>query len=88
VNNTLPQAAQVCRFILLHKEFDADEAEMTRTRKLRRTFLADRYHGMIDAIYAGEESIKVSAAVRYQDGRESVIETSVRVMNLEEEVTA
>jgi long-chain acyl-CoA synthetase len=43
---------------------------------------------MIDAIYAGEESIKVSAAVRYQDGREGVIETSVRVMNLEEEVTA
>jgi len=88
VNSTLPQAAQVCRFILLHKEFDADEAEMTRTRKLRRSFLADRYHGMIDAIYAGEESIKVSAAVQYQDGREGVIETSVRVMNLEEEVTA
>ena len=88
VNNTLPPAARVCRFVLLHKEFDADEAEMTRTRKLRRGFLADRYGETISAIYAGEDSIKVTAVVQYQDGRESVVETAVRIMTMEEAVPA
>jgi long-chain acyl-CoA synthetase len=88
VNSTLPHAARVCRFVLLHKEFDADEAEMTRTRKLRRGFLTDRYGETIDAIYAGEDSIEVSAVVRYQDGRESVVETAMRIMKLEEAVPA
>ena len=88
VNSTLPAAARVKRFVLLHKEFDADEAEMTRTRKLRRGFLLDRYQEVIDAIYSGEDSILVSAIVQYQDGREGVIETAVRIMTLEEAVTA
>ena len=82
VNATLPDAARVCRFILLHKEFDADEAEMTRTRKLRRRFLAIRYDEMLASMYSGEESIAIQAAVKYQDGREAVIETSVRVCTL------
>jgi long-chain acyl-CoA synthetase len=68
----------------MHKEFDADESEMTRTRKLRRGFLTDRYQEMIAKIYAGEETVSVSAVVRYQDGREGVIETAVRIMNLKE----
>jgi long-chain acyl-CoA synthetase len=84
VNSTLPEAAHVKRFVLLHKEFDADEAEMTRTRKLRRGFLTDRYREMITAIYSGEESIQVSAVVHYQDGREGLVETAVRIMTLEE----
>jgi long-chain acyl-CoA synthetase len=88
VNSTLPQAARVCRFVLLHKEFDADEAEMTRTRKLRRGFLADRYDETIKAIYSGENSIEISAVVQYQDGRESVVETAVRIMTIEEAVPA
>jgi long-chain acyl-CoA synthetase len=87
VNSTLPEAACVKRFVLLHKEFDADEAEMTRTRKLRRGFLLDRYHDVIDAIYTGKDSISVSAIVQYQDGREGVIETAVRILTLEEAVT-
>ncbi len=86
VNKTLPEAARVRKFILLHKEFDADEAEMTRTRKLRRRFLVERYGEMIDAIYHGKDSITVSALVHYQDGREGTIETEVRVVTLEEEV--
>ncbi len=68
----------------MHKEFDADEAEMTRTRKLRRGFLTERYHDMIDAIYSGQESVDVSAVIQYQDGREGVIETAVQIMTLEE----
>lgn len=84
VNQTLPLGGRVRKFVLMHKEFDADEAEMTRTRKLRRGFLADRYQDMISSIYGDEETVTVSAAVRYQDGREGVIETAVRVMTLEE----
>jgi long-chain acyl-CoA synthetase len=84
VNITLPEGARIKKFVLMHKEFDADESEMTRTRKLRRGFLTDRYQEMIAKIYAGEETVSVSAVVRYQDGREGVIETAVRIMNLKE----
>jgi long-chain acyl-CoA synthetase len=77
----------VKKFVLLHKEFDADEAEMTRTRKLRRGFLRERYLDMIDAMYAGQESVQVSAVVRYRDGREGVVETAVHIMTLEEVLT-
>jgi long-chain acyl-CoA synthetase len=85
VNSNLPPGARVRKFALLHKEFDADEAEMTRTRKLRRGFLTDRYAHMIEAMYAGEDAVSVTAAVRYQDGREGVVETAVKIMTLEEE---
>lgn len=84
VNQTLPPGARVRKFVLLHKEFDADEAEMTRTRKLRRGFLTERYHDMIDAIYSGQESVEVSAVIQYQDGREGIIETAVQIMTMEE----
>ena len=82
VNGSLPAAARVRRFVLMHKEFDADEAEMTRTRKLRRGFLYDRYGDIIEAMYRGDESIRVRAPVRYQDGSEGVVETEIRVMNI------
>jgi long-chain acyl-CoA synthetase len=67
----------------MHKEFDADEAEMTRTRKLRRDFLFDRYGDIVEAMYNGEDLVNVRAPVRYRDGREGVIETEVKIMSLE-----
>ncbi|MFZ2424276.1 MAG: AMP-binding protein [Anaerolineae bacterium] len=79
VNHTLPTPARVHKFVLLHKEFDADEGEMTRTRKLRRAFLAERYADIIAAIYAGLPAANVSATVTYRDGRESVIATTLRI---------
>jgi len=88
VNETLPPGGRVRKFVLLHKEFDADEAEMTRTRKLRRGFLTDRYSEMISAMYGDVDSVSVSAAVRYQDGREGVVETDIRIVTLEEIVIA
>lgn len=83
VNTTLPPGGRVKKFVLLHKEFDADEAEMTRTRKLRRGFLRERYEDIIDAMYSGKDAITVSAVVRYRDGREGIVETAVQVMTLE-----
>ncbi len=82
VNESLPPNGRVRRFVLMHKEFDADEAEMTRTRKLRRGFLTERYDDIIEAMYNGDEDVNVRAVVAYQDGREGVVETKVRIKTL------
>ncbi len=83
VNQTLPSPARVHKFVLLHKEFDPDEAELTRTRKLRRGFMEDRYREMIEAMYNGQPEVNVSAEVRYRDGRTGTVETTVRVCSVD-----
>jgi long-chain acyl-CoA synthetase len=83
VNASLPPAGRVRRFILMHKEFDADEAEMTRSRKLRRGFLYDRYGQIIEALYSDAGVVTVQAPVQYQDGSEGVLETEVKISTLE-----
>lgn len=83
VNASLPAGGRVRRFVLMHKEFDADESEMTRSRKLRRGVLYERYGEIIDAMYAGRDSIRVKAPVRYQDGSEGFVETDVRIASIE-----
>jgi long-chain acyl-CoA synthetase len=85
VNRALPPAARVRRFVLLHKEFDADEGELTRTRKLKRGLLGERYRDMIAAMYGGDDRVQVQAAVKYRDGREGVIQTTVHVATLHDE---
>jgi long-chain acyl-CoA synthetase len=79
VNETLPPAARVQKFVILHKAFDADEAELTRTRKLRRRALEEKYGSMLDAMYTNKDQVVVSAEVKYRDGRTGVVETAVRV---------
>ncbi len=79
VNETLPPPARVKSFVLLHKEFDPDEGDLTRTRKLRRNVMEDRYRDLIEAMYGGKDEVQVSAQVKYRDGRTGVIETAVRV---------
>lgn len=82
VNQSLPKGAQVKSFVLLHKEFDADEAEMTRTRKLRRNVLMEKYNDIVEGMYAGKSAVQVRAVITYQDGREGILDTQVRVMPL------
>ncbi|MCK4726279.1 MAG: hypothetical protein KAT29_10765, partial [Anaerolineales bacterium] len=72
-------------FVLLHKEFDADEGELTRTRKLRRDLLSEHYQDMINTMYSGGDMVQVRAAVKYRDGREGIVETAVRVATMEVE---
>ncbi len=79
VNKTLPEAARVRKFVILHKAFDADENELTRTRKLRRRTLEQKYGEMLDAMYGNRDRVTVSAEVKYRDGRTGVVETAVRV---------
>ena len=85
VNRSLPDRARIQKFVLLHKEFDADEGELTRTRKLRRNLLYQRYQTIIGAMYSEAEKVYVRAAVRYRDGREGVVETTVRIESMDTE---
>ncbi len=80
VNETLPPSARIKKFVILHKAFDADEAELTRTRKLRRRALEQRYGDMLDAMYTDKSEVSVTAEVKYRDGRMGTVETAVRVM--------
>ena len=82
VNGYLPEPARVRRFVLLHKEFDPDEAELTRTRKLRRDFMEKRYKDLIDAMYKDGEEIDVKAPVTYRDGRKGIVTTTIKVRDV------
>ncbi|PID59939.1 MAG: long-chain fatty acid--CoA ligase [Gammaproteobacteria bacterium] len=70
------------RFLVLHKELDADDGELTRTQKVRRNFIDERYGVLIDALYNGAESCFVSTEVTYEDGRKGNIEATVRIRDV------
>jgi long-chain acyl-CoA synthetase len=79
VNKLSPENSRIVRYCLLHKEFDADEGELTRTRKLRRNFMAERYKQLIEAAYEGRDSIMVEAEVKYRDGRKGKVTTAINI---------
>ena len=82
-NETLAPSQRVKRFAILHKELDPDDAEITRTRKLRRGFINERYATIIGALYdPGASSVAVRATVTYEDGRTSETERRVRIMDV------
>jgi long-chain acyl-CoA synthetase len=81
INRILPSYSQVRRYSHLHKQFDADEAELTRTRKLRRQFINDRYKGLIDAMYTDNSLYKVETEVKYRDGRKGTMETAITIQS-------
>ena len=82
VNTTLPPAQRISRFLLLYKELDADDGELTRTRKVRRTVINEKYASIIDAIYSGARNIPVDTVIRFQDGTTQRIRTTLRVVDL------
>jgi len=84
VNSYLPETARARKFVLMHKEFDPDEAELTRTRKLRRDFMEERYKELIDAMYQEGMEVKVKAPVTYRDGRQGVVTTTIKVWTVAE----
>ena len=79
VNRTLPEHARIRRFVNMHREFDADEDELTRTRKIRRTFVENRYKDIIDALYSDQETTNIEGEVTYRDGRKGIMRTSVHI---------
>ncbi|HMM88307.1 long-chain fatty acid--CoA ligase [Bradyrhizobium sp.] len=82
VNASLPPAQRISRFLLLYKELDADDGELTRTRKVRRSVINEKYADIIDAIYAGNSDIPVDTVIRFQDGTTQRIRTTLRVVDL------
>jgi long-chain acyl-CoA synthetase len=82
VNATLPPAQRIARFLLLYKELDADDGELTRTRKVRRGVINEKYGDIIEAIYRGERNIPVDTTIRFQDGTTQRVRTSLRVVDL------
>ncbi len=79
VNESLPEAARVHKFILLYKELDADDDELTRTRKVRRRFVDEKYSDIIEGMYADKDLIHIETIIKYQDGKTRKLETDVKV---------
>ena len=79
VNNSIPDWMRVQRFVSLHREFDPDEAELTRTRKLRRGFIEERFKELLGALYGQVDELVVEAPVTYRDGRKGVIKTAIKI---------
>ncbi len=73
----------VRRFLILHKELDADDGELTRTRKVRRGFIADNYGDLIDALYSDRSSVSVEARVTFEDGREGMIKADLKLRDVD-----
>lgn len=84
-NRTLPKVARVRRFVLLYKELDPDDEELTRTRKVRRDFVSERYRHLIGALYGDAEDLDVEADIQYQDGKAFRMKTKVKVRWIREE---
>ena len=74
--------SQIKRFLILHKELDADDGELTRTRKVRRRIIAERYGELIDALYSRRDSVAVEAKVTFDDGREGTIKATLKIRDV------
>nr|WP_245217040.1 AMP-binding protein [Neoroseomonas nitratireducens] len=83
VNASLPPAQRVREFVLLYKELDADDEELTRTRKVRRGVINAKYGAIIDAIYAGDDAIPIDTTIAFQDGTKQRIRTVLPVARME-----
>jgi long-chain acyl-CoA synthetase len=83
-NVMLPEAAQVRRFLVLNKEFDADDDEITRTRKIRRGFVGEKYAAVIEALYAGQAEVELAAEITYEDGRKAVMRSVLAIADVDE----
>jgi long-chain acyl-CoA synthetase len=79
----LPPAQRLRKFLLLYKELDADDGELTRTRKIRRSVINDKYADIIDCIYSGADSVKVDTEIAFQDGSKQRVRTTLLIATLD-----
>ncbi len=77
--DTLLAGSQVSRFLVLHKELDADDGELTRTNKVRRGFIAEKYQPLIDALYAGKTEQFIETVVKFEDGRSGSVSATLKI---------
>ncbi|MEJ2375432.1 MAG: AMP-binding protein [Pseudolabrys sp.] len=93
VNRSLAQdkmmaGAQIKRFLILHKELDADDGELTRTQKVRRGFIAERYAPLVKALYDGSKEAAIATEVTFEDGRKGTIKARVKIRDMKTEPAA
>ncbi len=81
-NKDLPVPAKIHKFVNLYKVFDADDEELTRTSKLRRAFVTERYKDIVDALYSDADEVHMDTTITYEDGREQRIKTDLRIQKL------
>ncbi len=79
VNGDLPEGTRIRRYLLLHKELDPDDEEITRTRKVRRRVIAEKYAPFIEAFYTDRNEVEVATRITYEDGRQATIQARVRI---------
>ncbi len=82
VNKSLPEAQRIQKFILLYKELDADDGELTRTKKIRRGIISEKYDDIIDSIYSDVEQVDIDTVISFQDGTSQRIVTTLKVEKL------
>lgn len=82
VNRDLEEAMQIKRYVLLHKELDADDEEITRTRKVRRGFVVRKYEDIIEALFSEADQVPVTTLITYQDGRQAKMETKLTIRSV------
>ena len=83
-NATLPAALRIGRFLLLNKEFDPDDNEITRTRKIRRRFVAEKYAAVVEAFYSGAREVELATEITYEDGRKATLNSTIAIDDVEE----
>ena len=76
------KTSQIQRFVVLHKELDPDDGELTRTRKVRRKFVAEKYSTLVDALYSNQENVHVETEVTFEDGRKGSIEADIKICDM------
>jgi long-chain acyl-CoA synthetase len=83
-NKDLPEVARVRKFVNLYKEFDPDDDELTRTRKLRRAFVEQRYQDIVEALYSDMDVVHIDTTITYEDGRKSHIKTDLHIRTVKD----
>ncbi len=73
--------SQISRFLVLHKELDADDGELTRTRKVRRGYIGDKYQALVDALYGGKSEQFIETAVKFEDGRTGRVSATLKIID-------
>ena len=82
------KGARIRKFLILHKELDPDDEEITRTRKVRRGFIAQKYAALIEALYGDGDRVQVQAQVTYEDGRTGTVRADVKIRDVALRATA
>ncbi len=83
-NASLPTGARIGRFVLLNKEFDADDNEITRTRKIRRRFVGEKYAAVVEAFYSGARQVDLTTEITYEDGRKARLDSTIAIDDVTE----